>query len=564
MAGPRIFVPGPSVNPNIGTPAQFISLIDDTIKSNRRARVADERTQQDKIFRQQTADLNARKQDFLEAAPERAELLRVDALARDNEKSQLVANMSEGLQYAGGDRFTTLEEDLMKDPRYAQLDEAGRLSARNNYINSNPSALTDPTKFGNELRQSLAATGKFTGAEVDAAVAGEISRRYPTADPDIIKSMLAKPKDFIGSGGSTVNIDGKLFSTTKPLSGSNSLITGAGGPDDRQTVLDRQSELRGLSNNPSTLPDILGGGRLEIPGGNLDVSKQDLSNMIGILATEGINSPTAVEAALGKAFTDNNDLKGAYDYRTDAGKNKLIAEARKAQETEERRKGGGTSQVGGAAGIFTPADAVAAAKTYNSGLLSTLTPQALSNAEVASTFLNSLGAAQAAPNTTRQGSDGGGAPVVTPEVVPTPVPVPAVADAVNPEAEFQIGGPVQEQVAVDRIFNLIQEGAQGLQDSTPAGILKNAVTEGVPAAQKLFESLTPPGPGVLDSGPAPSPQAQRQTAVDNLTSSQRSEALKKARALSKKGQLGLADGEGRNRDDSLLIAYFQYLEGQRN
>lgn len=280
--------------------------------------------------------------------------------------------------------------------------------------------------------------------------------------------------------------------------------------------------------------------------------------MIGILAQEGINSPTAVEAALGKAFTDNNDLKGAYDYRTDSGKNKLIADAKKAQDTEERRKGGDLSQLGAAAGIFSPADAVNAAKTYNSGLLASLTPQAFSNAEVASTFLNTLGEAQAqAPtNTTRQGSDGGG-PVVAPEIVPdAPVIAPAV-DAVNPEAEFQIGGPAQEQVIADRLFDTFVQPAVDLATTSP-------ILEAGKLGNKLIDTLTPPGQGVLGDLRPKSPKAQRQAAVDNLSSSEKASALKEARKLSKAGKLGLAEGEGRSRDDSLLIAYFQYLEGQRN
>ena len=89
------------------------------------------------------------------------------------------------------------------------------------------------------------------------------------------------------------------------------------------------------------------------------------------------------------------------------------------------------------------------------------------------------------------------------------------------------------------------------------------------AVKKLFESLTPAGPGVLDPRSQPGPTgrqqaASRQAEVDNLSPSQKTNALREARKLSKEGTINVsdADGEGGSADEALIIAYIKYLEGQ--
>jgi len=555
MAGPRIFVPGPSVNPNlIGSPGSFLSNIANISGQRRRAQQAENQLAQQKLFQDASLALNERKQDFTEAAPQRAEELRLANLARENEKAGLIQNMSEGLQFSGGARFDTLDSQLLQDPRYAALDDAGKLAARNKYIQSNPSALTPPKQFGDDLRKSLQATGKFTGAEIDAAVSSEIGRRYPTADPAIIKSLLAKPDFKIGT-------DGTARTGSGGRGGSFSLVSDPTDPKARGEVVDRIAETYELAAKPTDLPLI---GRVDV--GQLDPAKTDINNAVGMLSAAGVNSPTAQEAAFALAFDeDGTTIKPGFDWRTPEGRQKLVEAGLQSQGTEERifnKRGGNISRSGQG---NTTADVVGALKDYNAGLLSSLTPKALSDAEVVSTFLDSLGAAPSqapAPVTTRQGSNGGD--VSVPEVVSA-----APAEESQPEtpAEFQIGGPVAGQETLDQIFSFLQEntGPRAIAGAGPLGPILDAAETVAPAAQSLIQSLTPAqGQPILSSTPEPSPREARQAAVDSLTPAEKSNALQEARKLSKQGKINLADGEGRSRDESLLIAYFKYLEGQRN
>jgi hypothetical protein len=452
---PKFFVRGPSVNPNIGSPAQYLGNIQDIIKGRRDSAIAQERVENDKLFRDQTAALNERRQDFTEGAPQRTEDLRVATLEREAGKASMISNMAEGLSYSGGDRFTTLEDDLLKDPRYSALDDQGKLAARNAYIKSNPSALTDPKKFGENLRSSLLGTGDFTGPEVDTAVAQEMSRRYPTADPALIKSLLAKP-DFKIS-----NVTGTKGSS-RTGGGSFGLIADPTDPKARGDVVDRISETRKLSDTPWTVP--LQGSRIDF--GNLNPAKTDISDAVGIMSIGGVNSPTAQESAFSVAFNPDGTIKDEFDWRNKEGKDRLVAAGLEAQSVEERvfdKKGGDLSR-SGQAGQISPADIVKQASEYNSKLLDRLTPQALSDSEVVSTFLDSLGAA---PDNARQGvlpNQGGDR--TTPEVVPgnqifgdqgTADNFQPIIDGVRPGPGGNIDPQVQEldgPPGSDRIFDV--------------------------------------------------------------------------------------------------------------
>lgn len=405
----HFFVPGPSVRPNFGSPATFIDQISKTLAAFGTRQVAADKVKADKLFRDQTLAQADRKQDFLEGAGGRTELLRVEALARDADKFQTVQDFAKGAQFAGGDRFTSFESELAKDPRYAALDDAGKLAARNKFIQNNPSALTAPKRFAEILTSGLAATGKFTGAELEAAVAKEVAERYPTADPAIIKSLLAKPEFKIGSGTGT--------GTGSTRGGATfGLLNDPTNPAARGTVVDRISSIFELDDTPTTLPGFLGGGRLD--AGDLDPTKQDISVAVGLLSTKGVNSPTAQEAALNIAFNADGTIKEEFDWRTPAGLAKLTAAGLKSQETEERifnKRGGDISNLGQAAGGNSAADVIKQVEKFNAGLFARLTPRAQSDSQVVSAFLDSLGSA-AGPitDTSRQGDQRG---EVTPAVV---------------------------------------------------------------------------------------------------------------------------------------------------
>jgi hypothetical protein len=597
---PRIFVPGPSVNPNlIGSPSSFLSNIGNIANSRRQARIAEERTETDKLFKQGQADRAQQQLDFTLAAPERAEELRVANLEREADKFQTVQDHAKGAQFVGGDRFTGFEDELAKDPRYNQLDAAGKLAARNEFILKNPTALTPPKQFRETLEAGLAATGKFTGDEIQAYVAAEMAERYPTADKDLVKAQILSPKDLLASGNQNITIgsDGKIFSTGRGGRGGAKLINDPSSQAQRDEVVDSIAGGFAVAEKTGHLPWFLGGARLEIPGGGLNMSKQDIEGIVGIMATEGgIVSPTAMQNVLvpGIALTSKGELKEDYDYRTEPGKQKLIAAAKKSQATEERllTKGGDISAAGQATGgaIFSPVDAANAAAQYNETLLSGLTPQALSDADVVTSFLNTLGAAQPAVppvDNTRQGGNQGGSDVVTPEVAPPAAVVDPQQAAIAAAAQAEddaifshitnqatptpqtatnaplIGG----QVPAERILQeaLTPENLLGNINPLVRGTIAG-VKEVAPQVKKLFESLTPPaGRGILSSAPEQTPRQATQAAVESLSGPERTQALSAARQLASQGVISIADadGQGNSREEALLIAYLKHIEGQR-
>lgn len=434
----KVFVPGPSVGGNLfGNPAQYINNIGNIANSRRRERVANQRTENEKLFRDATLAMNERKQDYVEAEPQRAEELRLSNLAIDNAKTKSVQDLAEGAQFAGGDRFDTIRSTLMKDPRFAKMDESGQLAAQNEYIKNNPTSLTSPKRFGEILRAGLVQDGKFTGAEINDIVSKQIARRYPTGDADLVEAQLLKPKDFGSGSGTNISIgaDGKIFSGRSGGSGSFNFVSDPVNQGDKTSQMNDEFELLGLTDKStkSTLgiSHELAAVNPINPFGNFDfnVTQQGYSKAISKLEGAGLS----VSEAIGVLRDEiDGDLESNLDFENlkpgDVTRLADKAAGIKAQQTQLlNKKGGDISAAGQAAGgrIFTPAQAANAAAVHNQRLLSTLTPQADSDSEVITSFLNRLGPAT---NTTRQGSDQGGGtptpevPLVTPGIA-TPPPV---------------------------------------------------------------------------------------------------------------------------------------------
>jgi hypothetical protein len=128
---------------------------------------------------------------------------------------------------------------------------------------------------------------------------------------------------------------------------------------------------------------------------------------------------------------------------------------------------------------------------------------------------------------------------------------------------FNVGGQVPAERAVQNIFGAIQENAQA---SNPVSILANAAQDAVPAAKKLFESLTPPDAGILGDGGSnlPAPEITSSD-LNSIPSGQRQALQKKAKAAWKAGDISLDDApSGGTLQDKILIAYLKSIEGNRN
>lgn len=568
MAGPQFFVPGPSVRPNFGSPATFINQISKTLSGFGERQVAEDKVKADKLFREQTLAQADRKQDFLEGADARTELKRVAELARDNEKTQTIQGMAEGLQFAGGDRFTGFESILSQDPTYAALDDAGKLAARNKFIKNNPSALTPPKQFGEDLAAQLGGSGLFTGAEIKQAVSDQIKQRYPTADPSIIKSLLAKPEFKIGDS---------TGSRSGSRSGSVSLLSGQTNQPNKTEQVNSEFESLGLTDKKTATTLGVEHDDIEIPifgkiFGKRNVTQQNYNQALAALEREG-NSVSSSIAAL-RSVIDGN-LETDVDLGKLSGKQlkslSALAKKNEAQQTQIFNKRGGGISDAGQSSTGSPADIVNQVQQFNQRLLSSLTPSADSDAQVISSFLDSLGSAPHGVKSRGTGNlqtspgkagdnQGAGKKILTPEVAPAPAP------EVDPELEKLVAAKQAEPTPAEFPNIGVPRGIEATANSV-SDFIQNA--NPVPAIGKLFENLTPPGPGILDPRSAPKPdetqlRAARQAQVDGLSSTDRTDALRHAKLLSKEGKIGIgdADGEGTNREEALLIAYFKYIEGQ--
>jgi hypothetical protein len=162
-----------------------------------------------------------------------------------------------------------------------------------------------------------------------------------------------------------------------------------------------------------------------LPFGKPNVTQQNYNQILAKMERRGVSTPASI-AALRSAIDGNLESEIDFSKPTKAQLDSLvtIAEANERQQTQVfNKKGGDISNAGQAAAggrILTPSDAVAAASKHNQALLSRLTPGALSDQDVVSSFLDQLGAAAPAQTTSRQGGDQGGqvlAPAVTPPVV---------------------------------------------------------------------------------------------------------------------------------------------------
>ena len=497
----KVFVPGPNAGTSfVGSPSQYLTNISRITQQRRNNRLAQDELAAQKVFQegrlaneQERLGLLQRQQAYTEAAPEREEAQRLAALARENEKLTYAKNIAQGAQHAGGGRFTDFEEVLSQVPGWNQMSDAEKLQARNEYILQNPNKLTSPEEFSKIYKAGLMQSGLYTGEEIDKFLERELSDRYKTANPDIIKSLLAKP-------GSTGRSNSVFNTTGGSTSGSGKPVRDTTNPDQREESIDRIAKLHDLDNNPSFLPDWMGGGRIDVF--KPDVTREDLSTIMGIMQTVGgVTSPTAVESAI-TTLIKNGKIPEAFDWTTPEGRKNLGDLAIRAQAEEERTRGASGSSIFGGN--------IAEMNAYNANLLRQMARAAESDDSIIEDFLGGLGleAPGATPtqDATRQGGNQGAGVVGSSTPNPSPqkvIPTP------QPEAEFQIGGPTEEELKLKELTDYVTSSV-----NTPVGYLAD---KAAPTAAKVFgdlmDSLTVNPSGVtFSANPQPNPQPSPQQA----------------------------------------------------
>ena len=423
MAGPRIFVPGPGVNPNlIGSPAQYLSNIASIANNRRTNQTARERTANQKLFQDATLDLNTRKQEFAEAEPDRkkAEALYLREQGNLRAQEQLAA-----LNNTGGslrDQFISNPQTQeyfaaqgITDPaqQVAMVDEIIAKSAKNKKIFSDPNVQA-------KAAYEYVIQNKGTLAEAEAA-RNSVYSQWGTLDKDLAKSMMSTGNAGIPGGTGKNSIFG---SSGK----SGSAVQAAPSALDEEKLLDTTMERLKIENDRSTpivdpILNWLGWGdptRSTADVFDRDLAKADVMDLIG---TYGGEYPTNAIASALKTIVNPRD--GTVDQdkwraiMADEPDNQYAeafrTELSKQQRVDERTRGGSNPLAGMSSDqIFKfYSDAQAAQDSRNMEIASRTIPQADTFEDRFKLFRSATGqpngaaAATVNQDNARQGGEGG-------------------------------------------------------------------------------------------------------------------------------------------------------------
>jgi hypothetical protein len=404
---PSVFVQGPSVRPNFGTPEQFISNITDSVEGFGRRRLFADRTDATAKAAADKLELEQRKQTFTEGAPQRAADLKIFNRAEDNKRAKAEQAIIDGSGGSFIDPFLSNPETKAYFDSQGINDPAEQRKIVEQLAKDKKSAFNDPTKLGDQVYQGvLDANG--TATEAEAARKRAIAGSFATMPTDLAKALFAKHSAGGAAKSSIFGGKNKAGGSTTPLSAipGQSNVTEA-----RKEFFDTYD---------------VEGGRLTIPGTDIrftdafdhDVTKDDVISLEGEFATE--LRPEIVHQTLG-SIMESGDGTSKFDIR----KGRMTPEQRAdflalGQQIEAK-----SNQARGAGGIFgnaSLADIQAYEKAqfdsvnaHNLDVAGRTTPQAADFATRLAALRSSQGgvAPQIDP---RQGGNQGGAPVVAPGV----------------------------------------------------------------------------------------------------------------------------------------------------
>ncbi len=564
MAGPRIFVPGPSVNTGlIGSPAQYLNQINNIVAGRRRERVAAEKLESERIFQERTANLAERKQDFLEGAPARARA------ETEYQREQANLRAQAGLDAAQNAPFDFAQQFAARPEVQQLLQERGAVTPEQQLAevlkfadsDAGQGLFRDPTLMRQAVYENLIRNKGFSAEEATAAANAAVTGEFgPSLDPSIATKLFDTGSTNVGSvfsglgGGKGKRGSTSLFQGLPNLENSEEYVrsvAGRLGIDERRGggMVDDALNFFGIGDASRSFWDF---GARDLDMQDLETIRGRYGNQLPDYAIMGAirSSINTQDGTIGQSkfrnIIDNPDSQDAKDF---------VTIAKSWQDQYERTKGGS-----GSLGNMSMSELVnlnrilkADQRAYNSDILARTSPQAASFADRLSGFREFLGEStptpataarvisQPAPDTapdSNAASQSGSAQL---DNLINQAAAPA-APATTPEPEFQVGGQIPIEAAVSSVIDAVN----------PA-----------PLVQRLVNSLSPPGPGILTPQKLDT-RKEREQAVKDLSSTERQQALAAAQELSRQGVIGLADGEGDSREESLLISYFKYLEAQRN
>ena len=453
---PGVSIRAPSLNPNQGfsLAASAFGDINEQFAREEAAAAAN-------VIREQQLALDERQVAFQEGGPARAIAEEQRKAALSAEKAQTAIGIGKGLAFGGEQEFfdrPEVQSALDRDPTYQSLSDQEKNDYRSQFLAENRGIYQDPDTYGQQVRETLAATGQYSLDEINKISNEQVGQLFGSgADAGVISKLLAKPGSTVAGGAGGTGTLKHEFDTTDPTYRSKSI--------------DRYITNFDLDAEPSLTERAI-----RAAGGDVTPTALDYENLSGVLARNGITSGTAFEASMGISRGQDGDLKESYNWYTKKGE-KAIVEYARGVEAEETKKFGSK---GGVPGAGATAQDV---RDYNSQLLSTLSPSGATQEQILTSFLGGLGYDYGKPVTR---NDGG---VETTTVEPVDQKAPAVrapSTGAGKKAREEVDAPILSQPTKRERRG--RGGPTAVPPEDQSGFLLDTLTSGEPLFGDVAQS----------------------------------------------------------------------------
>ena len=281
---PRVFVPGPSVNVNFGSPATYLKNLQDTIKGFHTRGVDKERAESLKLFRDETLKQAADKQAFAEGEPDRK---RAEKLFERTQLNLRAREQQAAIESSGFRKIDTFLANPVTQEDFAKrgiTDPDAQRAEVTAFAKKNKKLFSDPNVIGDQAYKKII-EGNGTLAEANAARTAAINSEFTSLDSDLAKALLIKH----GSGGSASSV-GKLLTGTSGKSGS--LLQGIPSQLDTEKLRDITTSRINIEGDRGNFIDSLLGSYVGNPEqdfldfGDKDLDQANIDTLVGEFGTD--------------------------------------------------------------------------------------------------------------------------------------------------------------------------------------------------------------------------------------------------------------------------------------